>query len=125
MLFWCIQISIASFILIYLVHHLVNYFKDTLTVPKVKDLVNSPNKKYEDMFAILNNQQSKKPLANDFTEIDLLPSGNRGSSASVGDQFNPLEDLGATNDTAMKSQLKDFLKKQMSSSSEPEPYLPF
>lgn len=123
MLFWCIQISIASFILIYLVHHLVNYFKDTLTVPKVKDLVNSPNKKYEDMFAILNNTQSKKPLATDFTEIDLLPSGNLGTN--TGDQFNPLEDLGSSNDTAMKSQLKDFLKKQMSSSSEPEPYLPF
>ena len=55
MLGWIIQIAIISFIFIYLVHHLLNFFKNMLTVPKVKDLVDSPNKKYEDIFATLNN----------------------------------------------------------------------
>jgi hypothetical protein len=46
MLSWTIQITIISLIFILLLHHLFQFFKNTLTVPKVKDLVNSPHKKY-------------------------------------------------------------------------------
>jgi hypothetical protein len=55
MLSWIIQITIISIILIFLVHHLINFFKSTLTVPKIKDLVNTPNKKYENMYGIIHN----------------------------------------------------------------------
>lgn len=102
MLGWIIQIAIISFIFIYLVHHLLNFFKNMLTVPKVKDLVDSPNKKYEDIFATLNN--TNKSFSNNnnnnnssFTEIDLLPSSNKD------------------NDANMKDELKNFLKKQLNS----------
>ena len=47
MLTWIIQISLISIIFIFLVHHILMFFKKKLTVPKIKDLVNSPNKKYE------------------------------------------------------------------------------
>ena len=46
MLSWVIQITLISIILIFLVHHLINFFKSTLTVPKIKDLVNTSSKKY-------------------------------------------------------------------------------
>ena len=49
MLSWIIQITVVSIILVFLVHHLINFFKATLTVPKIKDLVNSPTQKYENM----------------------------------------------------------------------------
>jgi hypothetical protein len=45
MLSWIIQITVISIILIFLVHHLINFLKSTLTVPKIKDLVNSPTQK--------------------------------------------------------------------------------
>ena len=62
MLSWAIQITIISIVLIFLVHHLINFFKSTLTVPKIKDLVNMPTQKYENIFS-----------QNDYTLIDLLP----------------------------------------------------
>jgi hypothetical protein len=105
MLGWIIQIAIISFIFIYLVHHLLNFFKNMLTVPKVKDLVDSPNKKYEDIFATLNNtnksfSNNNSNSNNSFTEIDLLPSSSSNKDSS---------------NTDMKDELKNFLKKQLNS----------
>jgi len=54
MLSWILQITIISIILIFLVHHLIQFFRDTLTVPKIKDLVNAPAQKYENMFSAMN-----------------------------------------------------------------------
>ncbi len=95
MLSWAIQIAIMSFVLIFLVHHLINFFKSTLTVPKIKDLVNTPTQKYENMYSIINNgNTSEIPEKNkDYTLIDLLPTKNQ--------------------DTNMKSELKNFLKSQL------------
>ena len=50
MLPWIIQMSIISLILIILVHYLFTFFKTNLTIPKVKDLVNKPQKQYEALF---------------------------------------------------------------------------
>ena len=49
MLSWVIQITVISVVLIFLVHHLIHFFKSTLTVPKIKDLVNRPAQQYENM----------------------------------------------------------------------------
>ena len=51
---WVIQATFISIIFILLVHHLIQILKDTLTYPKVKDLVNVPTKKYEDIYNTLN-----------------------------------------------------------------------
>ncbi len=95
MLSWAIQITIMSIILIFLVHHLINFFKSTLTVPKIKDLVNTPTKKYENMYSIINNGNTSEisEKSKDYTLIDLLPTKN--------------------DDTNMKSELKNFLKSQL------------
>jgi hypothetical protein len=58
MLSWVIQITVISTILIFLVHHLINFFKSTLTVPKIKDLVNTPSIKYENMYNIIKNKDN-------------------------------------------------------------------
>ena len=118
MLSWIIQITIVSIILIFLVHHLINFFKSTLTVPKIKDLVNTPSIKYENMYNIIKNKDNgntgiinnniinnnnsivndndKSFLGEDYTLIDLLPK----------QQENP----------SMKNELKNFLKKQLNTS---------
>jgi hypothetical protein len=98
MLSWIIQITIISIVLIFLVHHLINFFKSTLTVPKIKDLVNTPTQKYENMYNIINQHKPDKILDsnNEYTLIDLLPKKD--------DEPN------------MKSELKNFLKTQLHSS---------
>ena len=58
MLSWIIQITLISIIFIFLVHHLILFFKSTLTVPKIKDLVNSPNQKYQHIYDTISNNSS-------------------------------------------------------------------
>jgi hypothetical protein len=100
MLSWIIQITIISIVLIILVHHLINFFKTTLTVPKIKDLVNTPTQKYENMYNIINSNTNRNKNNNDeisntdkeYTLIDLLPKKDESN---------------------MKSELKNFLKSQL------------
>ena len=87
-----------------MVHYLIEFFKSTLTVPKIKDLVNTPTQKYDSMFSVITNS-TKKDMP--YNEADLLPS------ATLNLNVNP--NPGGGND--MKNELKSFLKKQMTVSS--------
>ena len=58
MTFWIVQSTLISIILIFLVHYLFIFFRDTLTVPKIKDLVNKPNRKYDEILSTV--QTTKK-----------------------------------------------------------------
>jgi hypothetical protein len=107
MLYWVIQTTVISIILIFLVHHLINFFKSTLTVPKIKDLVNTSTQKYESMYNIIKNNSNSynsSDISNtypepEYTLIDLLPK---------------------TEEPTMKNELKNFLKKQLHNSFEAE-----
>ena len=104
MLSWIIQITIISIILIFLVHHLINFFKSTLTVPKIKDLVNTSNKKYENMYDIIHNNTNTSSI------------NNSNTSPIINDEYD-LVDLIPKKETSMKNELKNFLKKQLNNSS--------
>ena len=110
---WILQISIVSIIFIFLVHHLLCFFKSTLTVPKMKDLVNSPVKKYQDIFDTITNTNTNgygnKYLPDptysdtDYTDINLLPTENSNTNTNTN----------ANASIKMKDELKMFLKKQL------------
>ena len=104
MLSWIIQITIISIILIFLVHYLFNFFKETLTVPKIKDLVNVPNKKYENMYNIIS-KNNENTNSQNYTDIDLLPT-------QIEENVEPKWDKSHDADS-MKNELKSFLKKQL------------
>jgi len=98
MLFWIIQMTILSIIFIFLVHYLINFFKSTLTVPKIKDLVNTPAQNYQNIYNVI--KQSSNSVKHDennenYTLIDLLPKPE---------------------DHNMKDELKNFLKSQFNKS---------
>ena len=94
---WILQISIISIIFIFLVHHLLCFFKTTLTVPKIKDLVNTPTQQYENMYNIIQKKSNTSSESSDYTLIDLLPKEEEAT---------------------MKSELKIFLKKQLHNSND-------
>jgi len=98
MLYWIIQTTIISFILIYLVHHLFNFFKSTLTVPKIKDLVNAPTQKYENIFNVLSQNES-----------------HIQNTSNINDLFYKNTDLLPKSENDMKNELKNFLKEQLKS----------
>lgn len=50
MLFLIIKQTIISIILIMVMHYIYDYFKNNLTIPKVKDLVNKPKEQYREIY---------------------------------------------------------------------------
>ena len=109
MVFWTIQIILISFILIFLVHHLIQFFTDTLTVPKIKDLVNDPGKKYKKMYEILSKNESKSYHDKKYDNIYLQPSIMKE------DLQTTINENANVNNYSMKDELKNFLKNQLSS----------
>ena len=97
MLAWLIQISIISIIFIFIVHNLIGFFKTTLTVPKIKDLVNTPSQKYQHIFDTIAHKDNNNTIS--YTELDLLPTDSSILSLP-------------TQTSSMKDELKTFLKKQ-------------
>jgi hypothetical protein len=91
MLFWTLQITIISIILIFLVHHLILFFKSTLTVPKVKDLVNAPTQKYENIYNTISSRDYTDSLLPTIAIPALIPEAK-----------------------SMKEELKNFLKSKAS-----------
>ena len=54
MLYWTLKWIVISFVLIILIHYLYSFLTNMLTVPKVRDLVNKPMARYEELISIHN-----------------------------------------------------------------------
>ena len=104
MLFWSIQIIVLSFLFIFLIHHLFNFFKNTLTTPKVKDLVNIHTEKYNAIYDVIYNPLNANVNANEKKETQ-----NSHKSSTI--DIRSLLPIPESSD--MKNELKSFLKKQM------------
>jgi len=116
MLIWTIKTAIISFLFIFLVHHLILFLKSTLTVPKIKDLVNSSHHKYQHIFDTLSNPQHNNHNQNNqsYTAIDLLPQSSLDSLIpSISDLMPPINET----NNSMKNELKSFLKGQLANNS--------
>ena len=94
-MFWFIQIVIVSFVIIFVLHNLYSFFKETLTVPKMKDLVRRPQQKYDTLFRELRQE---------------LESSKSDNNRNASDPSND----------AMKNELKRYLM-ELNTTSEPEP----
>jgi len=91
MLFWTMKITIISIIFIFLIHHILVFFKTNLTTPKIKDLVNAPIQKYDTIFNAINS--------------------NAIMNSNVSELLPPTPPLD------MKNELKQFMKKQFKENS--------
>ena len=94
---WVIQVSVVSLLIIFVLHNLYSFFKETLTVPKTKDMVKRPQQKYETLFRELRNQIAEHP-------------GSNSSSNSNADD--------------MKNELKRYLMDLNSANSQSQPQYP-
>jgi hypothetical protein len=100
-MFWIVQVVIVSFVIIFLLHNLYCFFKETLTVPKMKDMVKRPQQKYDTLFREL---RMRNEETNGNTENDVAHAN-----------------------AAMKNELKRYLEElnapqsQSGSQSQPNP----
>lgn len=64
MIFSIIKTSLFSLLFIALIHHLFIFFKNMLTIPKIKDLVNSPTERYNEILDTLQKKSSSNQNQN-------------------------------------------------------------
>ena len=102
---WIIQVTIISLLLIFLLHYLYSFFKTTLTSPKLKDLVNKPQEKYNTIYKSL--QSAGNGGSYNLGE-DMKPSVNDNSTISA---------TSGSTSTSMKDELKRYLNDLNSNSS--------
>ena len=100
MLGWIIQTSIFSIAIIFLVHHIIYFLKNSLTVPKVKDLVSLPSKKYQDILNTIRNVEEETSTLKNVDNIQEI-------------DVTDIQSLPTEENHSMKNELKNFLKKQL------------
>jgi hypothetical protein len=99
MYFLIIQTAILSILFIFVVHNIIYFFKDNLTIPKTKDLVSLTEKKYEEIYNVMKNGKYEKELYEEEDEDD---------TKSVDSSTTFIDHLPSALD--MKEELKNFLK---------------
>ena len=74
MFLWSIKIITISVIFIFIMHSLILFFKDNLTVPKTKDYIYAPIKKYDAIFDTFKNETAEPPKNNEAEDMkqDLI-----------------------------------------------------
>jgi len=128
MIGWIFQVTVISLCFIAVIHYLYIFFKTTLTVPKVKDLVNRPQQQYEELFKGITNTNLLQPgsgsallpsninmnnanYSNTTTNISALPSLIDNSSSGHILNYNTYNNVNNNSINPMKDELKQFLKK--------------
>jgi hypothetical protein len=107
MIGWVLQVTVISLCFIAVVHYLYIFFKTTLTVPKVKDLVNRPQQQYEELFKGITHTS---PHLGGSMSINNNNTNN--TTTSISELPSLLEPQDQHRDqSAMKDELKQFLKK--------------
>lgn len=106
MLSWVLQTTILSIVFIFIIHHLIIFFKDNLTIPKIKDLVHAPNQKYNEIYNIISSKKKDK----EETYYQEENNYNTENNYNAENNYKPDIDL-------MKNELKSFLKEQLHSNS--------
>ena len=84
MILQLIQWGIISLILIFLVHYLYSFFRDILTVPKTRDLVNRPIDAYKEMYQVINETVSHNNSNKERTTNNV---GNDSKQSSMKDEL--------------------------------------
>ena len=69
MFLWIVNQITLSIIIISLIHYLYIFFKQNLTVPKIKDLVNRPEQKYKEIYQSLETKSTQMP--SNETKMDM------------------------------------------------------
>lgn len=109
--------TIISIILIFVVQNLIFFFKSTLTVPKIKDLVNSPHQKYEAMFNIISSRPTSTSiyLNNNPDEYSTYIKPIQQQSQQLQKSDDYIQSLLPVSQSSMKNELKEFLKNKLKS----------
>ena len=100
MIFYLFQNTFLSIIFIVVVHSIYKYFKNNLTIPKTKDLVNKPSIQYDKIRKEINEsnkniikkqkneEEMKAELQNYLKELSTNKQTNEPISGGFSDNFS-------------------------------------
>ena len=89
MLLWIIKWVVISIILIALCHNIYIYLQNTFTIPKTRDLIKNPEKRYTEMLSGIN-------------AIDDAQNGAEEATTAISDLIDT--------DSQMKEELQSFME---------------
>lgn len=106
MFFNIIYSVVVSIIIIFVIHNIFEYFKSTLTTPKVKDLINKPKSEYDRINRIINSSENSSSTSiNELPNIsDFITDNDRQNTTYSNSNSNHYDP------DNIKSELKDFFK---------------
>lgn len=95
MFFWIIQQTIISIVLIISVHYIYIFFKNNLTIPKTKDLVNKPTEQYKKIYSSLNKskENTKEMKAELKSYLKTLSSSKNSTEAKQQHKLQTAENV--------------------------------
>ena len=101
MIFWVLRQIIISFLFIFTMHNIYNYFKRNLTVPKIKDLIKKPKQQYKDIYEAEEKTVDKESMKNELKDYlkNLSKTSNATKLENVGDIFTD-NDAGSSSFTS-------------------------
>jgi ubiquinone/menaquinone biosynthesis C-methylase UbiE len=90
MFFWIIKQIIISFLFIFTLHNIFTYFKNNLTVPKIKDLIRKPAEQYKEIYETEEKSLDKETMKNELKDYlkNLSKTDTSTKLESVGDVFS-------------------------------------
>jgi hypothetical protein len=96
---------IISILIIYLLHHLVIYFKETYTTTKTKDVIDIYSKKYQNIIQNIqeSNVKDKNELINKIVQQDAESKSNNTKEI-------PIDTLSQTDLQNMNDEMENFIK---------------
>jgi hypothetical protein len=99
---------IVSIIIIFVVHNIFEYLKNTLTTPKVKDMINKPKYEYDKINSVINSRHINNGIPVD-NSIPLDTSHDDNNIHKI-DTINDNILTEQFDKNNIKSELKDFFK---------------
>ena len=115
MFFNVILTIIISIIVLFVIDNIINYFKNNLTAPKIKDLINKPKNDYEKINSVIKNMDKNKNRENkdmenkDMENKDMENIDMENIDMKNKDMKNK-DNLKLMDTNVIKDEMKDFFK---------------
>lgn len=93
--FWIISQIIVSVVIIATIHYIYSFFKNNLTVPKIKDLVKKPKQQYKHIYESILESKKEKEKKKSNMKSELKDYINQLSKGKIEKNTQP-EQLGGS-----------------------------
>ena len=104
MLFWVSRQILLSVIVVVLIHSIYTFLQETLTTPKIRDMVNRPVEQYKEIYNTLSGQSKS-----DLDKGGIQQGGIHVKGVTPGSMKNELQDyLRELSDTVVPSVSRDI-----------------